>query len=625
MSPTAESIGSKVIESSFKQSVQMTEHAVNPPASSNSSPAEIATAFCNKIQAAFDAQDVDAIVGCFTPDGWWRDILNIDFDFNSLKTSQIKESLGKFGVPKIKQLKVIKPHDAVYTPAANWLHAYLTYETELTRGKGFVRLRESAPGRGDWKAFTFFTALWEVKGHEEFAHERRPLGAEHGEHTSPLNWLEKREQAARFEDSDPTVLIVGGGQNGLALAARLTALRIPNLVVEKHGRVGDSWRLRYHTLCLHDPVWADEMPYLPYPPHWPIYTPKDKIANFFEHYAEIMELNIWLKSTIEPNPVFDNKTKKWAVTVTTEGKSPRKMNVSHLVLASGFSGEARLPKFPQDEFQGKSWHSSRHPGGQGWKGKKVVVVGCCNSGHDISADLYENGADVTMVQRSSTYVMSSKYGIPGLLAGVYEEGGPSCEDADIMLTSLPIDLLAEFHVGATKDIAEKDKDILDGLTKAGFKLNHYPQGLFIKYFRDGGGYYIDVGASTMIAEGKIKIKQGVEIKKLTKDGVLFEDGTELKADLVVFATGYDSMRTTVKRVISEDVAKRIGPCWGQDAQGEIPGVWRNSGVENFYLQVGNMFQARCFSKHVATQIQMTELGLAKSVYPEYKKINDPRF
>jgi len=221
--------------------------------------------------------------------------------------------------------------------------------------------------------------------------------------------------------------------------------------------------------------------------------------------------------------------------------------------------------------------------------------------------------------------MSSEHGIPGLLNGYYQEGGPPIDDADIMFTSLPLDLLVPYHIAATKEIAKKDKKILDGLKAVGFKLNEYPAGLFLKYFRDGGGYYIDVGASTLIAEKKIKLKQGHEITKLTKDGVLFDDGEEIKADIVVFATGYSSMRETVRRVISDDVANRIGPCWGADAQGEIPGVWRNSGADNFYLMCGNMFQARCFSKHVALQIQMTELGLGKSSYPKYKELKDPRF
>lgn len=176
---------------------------------------------------------------------------------------------------------MIKPHDAIVNDAANWLQAFTTFETDEGRGKGFLRLRESSPGAGDWKAYTFFvrpaaflrllthtyrlihastcaqTAFWEIKGHEEFAGHRRPLGAEHGLHASSDNWLDKRNKQQKFEDEDPAVLIVGGGQNGLMLAARLTVLGIKTLIVEKNPRIGDSWRRRYHSLCLHDPVWAD--------------------------------------------------------------------------------------------------------------------------------------------------------------------------------------------------------------------------------------------------------------------------------------------------------------------------------------------------------------------------------
>jgi hypothetical protein len=135
-----------------------------------------------------------------------------------------------------------------------------------------------------------------------------------------------------------------------------------------------------------------------------------------------------------------------------------------------------------------------------------------------------------------------------------------------------------------------------------------------RYFRDGGGYYIDVGCSRLIADGKIKIKQGVEVERLTAKGVLFADGTEVEADMIgsssfphyvflpsltppslaVMATGYSSssfsslsfpllsltisppptasQRETVARLVGDDVAQRLGSVWGADAQGEIPGV-----------------------------------------------------
>ncbi|ORY72900.1 hypothetical protein BCR35DRAFT_344639 [Leucosporidium creatinivorum] len=97
-------------------------------------------------------------------------------------------------------------------------------------------------------------------------------------------------------------------------------------------------------------------------------------------------------------------------------------------------------------------------------------------------------------------------------------------------------------------------------------------------------------------------------------------------EIIVLATGYTSQRETVRRVISEDVANRIGPCWGKDAQGEIPGVWRNSGVPRFMIASVNLFQSRCYSKHTAMLIQLQELGLVKDpVYPDHKKLVDPRF
>ncbi|KAK4049999.1 hypothetical protein OIV83_003823 [Microbotryomycetes sp. JL201] len=605
---------------------------IRPDATSIEAPVGKEAAARGPDPSAFDAKDIDGIVKHFCPDGWWRDMLYIDnTDFNTLRTNEIAGHLKKFGVPSLQNLHVVKPHDAALVPVSDeleWVQSFFEMKTDKTRGQGFVRLRESAKGKGDWKAYTFCTVLHEIKGHEEFARHRRPLGAEHGEKTSKLNWLDKLNKRRNFEDTDPTVLIVGGGQNGLMLAARLTVLGIPNLIVEKNKRVGDSWRLRYKTLCLHDPVWADHFPYISYPPNWPVYCPKDKIANWMESYAEQMELCIWLNSAVERNPQFDPQTKQWTVKVTRDGKEARTLKVNHLVMATGFSGEPRLPDFPRDEYQGVCHHSSRHPGSMGFEGKKAVVVGCCNSGHDIAQDFYENGVDVTIVQRSHTYVMSSKHGIPGLLRGFYEEDGPPLENADMMLQSLPVDLLEQFHIGATKRIAELDKPLLDGLTKAGFKLNHYPGGLFIKYFRDGGGYYIDVGASSMIAEGKIKIKQGVEVEKLTRDGILFKDGEEIKADIIVLATGYTSQRETIRRIISDEVADGIGSCWGQDEQGEIPGVWRQSGVPRFYIQSGNLFQARVYSKHLATQILMRELGMVdedNSTYPSYKTKRDPRF
>jgi putative flavoprotein involved in K+ transport len=264
-----------------------------------------------------------------------------------------------------------------------------------------------------------------------------------------------------------------------------------------------------------------------------------------------------------------------------------------------------------DDFRGTISHSSRHPGGPEFAGKRAVVVGACNSGHDIAQDLYEHGADVTMVQRSSTYVMSSEHGIPTLFAGLYEEGGPPTEDADLLFAAFPYPLLRELHKPATQALAELDRETLDGLERAGFKtdMGYDGSGLLTKYLTRGGGYYIDVGCSRLIAEGKVKIKQGVEIERFTETGLRFADGTTLDADVVVLATGYDDMRETARRLLGDEVADRCTPVWGLDEEGELRTIWRDSGHPGLWFMGGNLHLARFYSRYLALRLKARQEGL----------------
>ena len=178
------------------------------------------------------------------------------------------------------------------------------------------------------------------------------------------------------------------------------------LVVEKNNRVGDNWRSRYRSLVLHDPVWYDHLPYMPFPAHWPVFTPKDKLAGWLESYVDALELNVWTNTKVVGGD-FDEGSGRWTVRIDRNG-SERVLHPLHFVLATGMSGVPSVPAIPGAEtFAGRLCHSSAHSGGEGYAGKNAVVVGCCNSGHDIAQDFYEHGARVTIVQRSSTYVMSS--------------------------------------------------------------------------------------------------------------------------------------------------------------------------------------------------------------------------
>ena len=421
------------------------------------------------------------------------------------------------------------------------------------------------------------------------------------------------------DDTGLTRTLLGAGQGGLTAAARLKQLGVENLIIDRNSRIGDNWRNRYHQLVLHDPVWYDHLPYVNFPEHWPVFTPKDKLADWFESYAKILELNVWTKTTLKDSH-WDEEKRQWTVTLEREfpdgKKETRTLHPRHIIQATGHSGEMNMPKIQgMDDFKGdRLCHSSQFTGAKATsdsKAKHAIIVGCCNSGHDIAQDFYEHGYDVTMIQRSSTYVMSSKAGLDVLLGGVYEEDGPPVEDADLLFMSIPNPLLKRMHVDATAEIAKRDQALLEGLAKAGFKLDNGPDdaGFFMKYFQRGGGYYIDVGASQLIADGKIHVKQGQEISSVNPHSVTFTDGVELPADEIVFATGYQNMRGTARKIFGDELAERVKDVWGFDDEGELRTMWRRTGHPGFWFFGGNLALCRYYSRMMALQIKALEEGI----------------
>lgn len=424
------------------------------------------------------------------------------------------------------------------------------------------------------------------------------------------NWLDLRCRKQSFSAADPAVVVIGGGQGGLAVAANLGLMGIDTLVVEKNARIGDSWRKRYHSLVLHDPVWADHLPYFPFPPSWPVYTPKDKIADWFESYAAALELNVWTSTEMVTNR-YDAVTRTWTVVLrTAEGE--RTLHPAHVILATGASGEPNVPKIPGiEEFQGTAYHSSGHQSAQAWNGKKAIVVGACNSGHDIAQDLHEAGAEVTMIQRSSTYIMSQKYGIPTIFGGLYHEHGLPTDYADLLSSAFPWPVVLEFAQAQTKQIAQLDAELLDGLSAAGFALNDGlgGGGLMSYALRNGGGYYIDVGCSQLIADGKIRVRQGAGVAAFITNGIRLDDGSVLEADLVVLATGYSNMRETARKLFGDEVADACRPVLGVDEGHELNTLWRSSGQPGFWFMGGPLAWVRTYSKYLALQIAGEISGL----------------
>ncbi|WP_409186165.1 NAD(P)-binding domain-containing protein [Amycolatopsis sp. VS8301801F10] len=573
-----------------------------------------------RFEAALAARDIEAAAGLFAVDSYWRDL--VSFTWN-LKTVE-----GRDGVAGLlgSCLETTDPSGfrttEPATEADGVTEAWIEFETAVGRAKGHLRLKDEG-------AWTLLTSLRELKGFEEPQRERRPKGVEHGVVRGRRSWAEKRaeEQETLGYGQQPYVVVIGGGQGGIALGARLRQLGVPSLVVERNDRPGDSWRKRYKNLCLHDPVWYDHLPYLPFPENWPVFAPKDKIADWLEMYTRLMEVPYWTRSTVT-SAVWDDDAKQWHVTVDRDGEqvvlTPR-----HVVFATGMSGKPNLPSFPgMDKFQGDQHHSSQHPGPDAYAGKKAVVVGSNNSAHDICAALWEHGADVTMVQRSSTHIVKSDSLMDLGLGDLYSEravaAGVTTEKADLIFASIPYRIMPQFQIPVYQAIRERDADFYARLEAAGFKHDWGDDGsgLFMKYLRRGSGYYIDVGASELVANGSIKLAHG-QVDHLTANSVVLADGTELEADVVVYATGYGSMNGWVADLVGQETADKVGKCWGLGSEttkdpgpweGEQRNMWKPTQQEGLWFHGGNLHQSRHYSLYLALQLKARFEGLETPVY-----------
>ena len=574
----------------------------------------------SRFEDALTEGDSSAAAQLFADDGFWRDLVSFTWNIKTVEgPAGVKDMLDRtLGHVKPRGFRTTEPP----AEAEGVTEAWIEFETEVGRGHGHLRLR-------DGKAWTLLTTLDELKGHEQAGPGRRPKGVEHGADPERETWLESREREAAElgYETQPYVVIVGGGQGGIALGARLRQLRVPTIIVERNARPGDSWRNRYKSLCLHDPVWYDHLPYIKFPEGWPVFSPKDKIGDWLEMYTRVMELNYW-SSTTAKSAKYDEEAGEWIVVVERDGADVT-LRPKQLVMATGMSGKPNVPGLPgMDEFKGEQHHSSDHPGPDAYKGKKAVVIGSNNSAHDICAALWEAGADVTMVQRSSTHIVRSDTLMDIGLGALYSEeavaAGVTTETADMIFASLPYRILHEFQIPLYNQMRERDADFYDRLEKAGFDLDfgEDDSGLFMKYLRRGSGYYIDVGASELVASGDIKLQSGT-VDHLTEDSVVMRDGTELPADLVVYATGYGSMNGWAADLISQEVADKVGKVWGLGSgtakdpgpwEGEQRNMWKPTQQEALWFHGGNLHQSRHYSLYIALQLKARAEGIETPVY-----------
>ncbi len=573
------------------------------------------------LDQALQRGDAAAAAALFNDESYWRDMVSFTWNIATAEgNAKVREMIERAVLPARPTGWAI---EGEATEAGGVTEAWITFETGVARGYGHLRLMGG-------KCWTLLTTMTELKGFEEAKGTTRDRGVVHGADPSRKTWLEGRaqEEAELGIKTQPYCVIIGGGQGGIGLGARLRRLGIPTLIIEKNPRPGDSWRNRYKSLCLHDPVWYDHLPYLPFPDHWPVFAPKDKIGDWLEMYTKVMELNYW-SSTTAKHASYDEAKQEWTVEVERGGKTFQ-LKPKHLVLATGMSAVPNMPQVPgMETFKGDLHHSSKHPGAEAYRGKKCVVIGSNNSAHDICAALWENGADVTMVQRSSTHIARSDTLMDLALGGLYSEAavkaGVTTNKADLIFASLPYKILPTLQVPVYEEMAKHDADFYKKLEKAGFMLDFGEDGsgLFVKYLRRGSGYYIDVGASELVADGKIKLKTRVSVERIKEHSIQFSDGSELPADLIVFATGYGSMNGWAAQLISKDVADKVGKCWGLGSntkkdpgpwEGELRNMWKPTHQEALWFHGGNLHQSRHYSQFLSLQLKARMEGIPTPVY-----------
>jgi len=585
-------------------------------------PTTEAQSWLTRFASALERRDAAAAAALFADECYWRDLLTF--------TWNIKTAEGRTAIEDMLQATLAAAQPTGWTITgtptsdAQGVEAWFEFETPVARGEGVLRLRGGL-------CHILFTAMKELKGFEEQRGFTRPTGVRHRADPNRVTWQDarRREQETLGYTEQPYVLVIGGGQGGMALGARLKQLNVPTLIIDKLDRPGDAWRQRYRTLVLHDPVWFDHLPYLPVPDHWPVFTPKDKLGDWMEMYTRVMELNYWSRTTCT-RATYDAQAQAWTVEVNRDG-TPVVLKPKQLVFATGANGPARMVDLPGSaQFQGEVLHSSQYQDGAQFRGKKVAVIGAGSSGHDVCVDLWESGAEVTMIQRSSATVIRIDSQV-NLGMQLYSEqsaaAGVSTEKADLITASLPYKVFAQVQRQITDNIRAHDAAFYQRLQAAGFQLDFGADdtGLAMKAYRTGSGYYIDVGGSDLIINGDIALKSGVAVERLSPTGLVFADGSELAVDAVIACTGYQSMREVIGQIVSPAVADALGRCTGMGSgvrgdpgpwQGELRNHWKPTRQPGLWIMGGNLALSRFYSKVLALQLKARQEGMATPVYGE---------
>jgi thioredoxin reductase len=554
-------------------------------------------------------ESIKILSNLFFEDSHWRDILALTWKIQTVsgKSKIIEDLYNNILDVSAKDFQIDQertPPREVIRGGKSVIEVILKFNTKFGKSEGIVRLYEDHEEKRQFKAWSFLTALSELNNSNNKELEKYQNTLE-----GP-NWLDKRNKDRLFNNRQPEVIVVGSGQAGLSIAARLKQQDIDTLIVDKNERVGDNWRNRYHSLKLHNQTHVNHLPYMPFPSTWPTYIPKDKLAGWFEYYVESMELNVWTNTRFIGAEYKEDK-KYWNVKLKLPDGTIKVMKPKHIVMAVGVSSVPNRTKITGiNDYKGKVIHSVDYDSGKDYNGKNVLVYGTGTSAHDVAQDLYVHGANVKIVQRSPSMVVNVEPSAQ-LPYQLYSEG-PNIDDCDLITISTPLQVLKKTHQLLTEKTKRIDKPLLDKLTSVGFNLEYGEEnsGWQFKYLTRGGGYYFNVGASDLIADGKIKVIQFSDIEKFVSPGIEMKSGEKFNIDLMVTATGYKGQEYVVEELFGKSVVDKIGPIWGfDDERQELRNMWMQTKQPGLWFHAGSLAQCRIFSKFLALQIKAIQDGI----------------
>jgi cation diffusion facilitator CzcD-associated flavoprotein CzcO len=580
-----------------------------PGASTQETAQDIARRWLAAFDAALAGRSEGALSALFAPDSHWRNLFGLSWHFATFsgRPMVVGELLRRAAQVAAKEFRIdaaaLTPRRAVVA-GREVVEAIFAFDTANGPGLGAVKLLTEPDGHAT--AWTISTAL-DFDG----ICEARAISAASQSHARDFaapDWLEQRQASSAYDTREPDVLIVGGGHAGISVAVELKRIGLDALVIDRQTRIGDNWRLRYRGLKLHNKTPVNHLRYLPFPTTFPDYIPKDKIANWLESYVDIMEVDFWTQTSFE-GADYDAAAQRWTARLARP-EGARTLRPKHIVLATSVSGTPNIPDIEGIEnFAGEVLHSSRFAAGREWAGRSVVVFGTGTSAHDICQELHAAGAAVTMVQRSPTMVVNVE---PAQLYDqTYLGDGPPLDSRDILNSGVPLPVMKQAHKLITDEVKRIDAPLLSRLARAGFRLEFGEDGTGwpLKFRTRGGGYYFNVGASELIADGKIRLVQAADIAGIAADGLRLKNGSSLHAELFVLATGYKGPDHLLAPLFGDAVAARVGRVWGFDAATqELCNMWRRTPQPGLWFAGGAFSQARIYSRFIALQIDAIEAG-----------------